>query len=523
MNYQFKPLRPMRTALHLVSMMALFCWTSGLDAQTGFQVVTGPTSFTGASNLEDGIQISSTGTYSTQISMFTNILPYCTADADLNWGSLGLTAADRRHEISEWYGVGAGLRLHQPYDANRIIQPWIGLGVSLVQQTNFADLADANGHSYFYWNDGKVYNMAEDEPNAQVLAQELAPDYAFESETATQTGLAVPLRMGVNLNLTPRVYASAAFSMLAGSEASLDPRPGYTDYLTAAQAGIGIRIGKAYAEPRIELPEGWAELGDDFDQDGVKDHRDRCPGTPKGTETDERGCPIDSDRDGIADYRDDEPFSPHTRVNLQGVALSDDQWDALRSSSPSNHQPIEVFKRIEPKSEAPKATPVDALGRTPAELRLLRTFGSEKSTIQVKATTGAPRTAPAAASRSTAEDLSERILPATALEQFRAVMPAIRPAYRVQLAPDVRTLDMNNVTPFLLKGEVTQKFDQASAMTFVTQATYDASAAQNDLAKMRAAGFADAFVVGEFNGRIIDVASVEALDRKLQEGSGASK
>ena len=102
-------------------------------------------------------------------------------------------------------------------------------------------------------------------------------------------------------------------------------------------------------------------------------------------------------------------------------------------------------------------------------------------------------------------------------------MPAIRPAYRVQLTPDVRMLDMELITPFILSGEVTQKFDQSSTMTFVTQAVYDAAAAQADLTKMKNAGFAQAFIVGEFNGRIIDVATAEQLDRELHTKGTASK
>ncbi|MGB2015301.1 MAG: hypothetical protein ACPHSF_07525, partial [Flavobacteriales bacterium] len=118
----------MRTAIQTACIALLLAFTGSVFAQTGLQVVTGPTSFTGASNLEDGIQIASTGTYSTQLSLFTDIMPYCSADAELNWGGLGLTAADRRHEMSEWYGLGAGIRLHTPYDNGKVIQPWIGLG-----------------------------------------------------------------------------------------------------------------------------------------------------------------------------------------------------------------------------------------------------------------------------------------------------------------------------------------------------------------------------------------------------------
>ena len=521
MNCQLIPLEPMRTAIQFVCIAVLIACTGSAFAQTGMQVVTGPTSFTGASNLEDGIQVASTGAYSTQLSIFTDVLPYCSADAELNWGGLGLTAGNRRHEMQEWYGAGAGLRLHTPYDDSKLLQPWIGLGISYMQQSNFADLADADGNAYFYWSNGRVYNMAEDASNADVLARELTPDYTFESQTRTQRSIAVPIRMGVNMNLTPRIYASATVAMMAGVEASLDPRPGHTDLLTTTQAGIGIRLGRDYAEPRIELPVELAELGNDFDQDGVKDSRDRCPGTPMGAPIDKRGCPTDADKDGIADFEDLEPFSPHTRVNLQGVALSDAQWEMVVAQRNEQMAPTtEVFQRIETPEEAPEVRTVSSQGLTPAEKRLLKSFGSEKSTIQVKAmrTPAAPETPAAPAARETAGTLS-----GLNMDDLRAVMPAIRPAYRIQLAPDVRTLNMESIAPFLLQGKVAQKFDQASTMTFVSMPAYSLADAQAELETMRNAGFDQAFIVGEFNGKLVDVATAEALDRQLLEGTASAE
>ena len=44
--------------------------------------------------------------------------------------------------------------------------------------------------------------------------------------------------------------------------------------------------------------------GDD-DGDGVKNSRDKCPGTPQGVPVDQDGCPFDEDRDGVYDYKDD--------------------------------------------------------------------------------------------------------------------------------------------------------------------------------------------------------------------------
>jgi OOP family OmpA-OmpF porin len=57
----------------------------------------------------------------------------------------------------------------------------------------------------------------------------------------------------------------------------------------------------------------------DADRDGVFDTDDRCPDTPLGTLTDERGCPSDSDSDGVFDGLDRCPATPAgARVNAAG-------------------------------------------------------------------------------------------------------------------------------------------------------------------------------------------------------------
>ena len=63
----------------------------------------------------------------------------------------------------------------------------------------------------------------------------------------------------------------------------------------------------------------------DEDGDGVPDHLDKCPGTPKGVTVDSVGCPIDSDGDGVPDYLDKCPNTPAgTAVNAEGCPLDSD-------------------------------------------------------------------------------------------------------------------------------------------------------------------------------------------------------
>jgi len=60
----------------------------------------------------------------------------------------------------------------------------------------------------------------------------------------------------------------------------------------------------------------------DDDGDGVPNHLDQCPGTPKGVAVDAVGCPLDSDGDGVPDYRDKCPGTPAgTVVDEHGCPL----------------------------------------------------------------------------------------------------------------------------------------------------------------------------------------------------------
>lgn len=64
----------------------------------------------------------------------------------------------------------------------------------------------------------------------------------------------------------------------------------------------------------------------DSDGDGVPDNLDQCPGTPPGTQVDDKGCPVetgkDSDGDGVSDKADQCPDTPQgVRVDAKGCAV----------------------------------------------------------------------------------------------------------------------------------------------------------------------------------------------------------
>jgi len=63
----------------------------------------------------------------------------------------------------------------------------------------------------------------------------------------------------------------------------------------------------------------------DDDGDGVPNHLDKCPDTPRGVEVDEVGCPLDSDGDGVPDYLDKCPGTPAgVKVDATGCPIDSD-------------------------------------------------------------------------------------------------------------------------------------------------------------------------------------------------------
>jgi OOP family OmpA-OmpF porin len=91
--------------------------------------------------------------------------------------------------------------------------------------------------------------------------------------------------------------------------------------------------GPGYLKPAGELTTSSAMadfvadvlLWPDADGDGVPDHLDECPDTPKGVGVDAAGCPIDSDGDGVPDYLDKCPGTPQgVRVDASGCPIDSD-------------------------------------------------------------------------------------------------------------------------------------------------------------------------------------------------------
>jgi len=236
---------------------------------------------------------------------------------------------------------------HLLKDSAKVL-PFVTAGFESFEFLSKTDLFDAAGNKYFYWSDGSIRNMDENDPNA-AFSSLLQRDYVYESDVREQNldgfgkyperSWSVPVGAGVLFKLTDNWDAKVGATMHFA----------LTDYVDGVtEKSLGVRQGDARNDhfmmtsvtlrytlsgPRKTLDSTGRDIYEDvdwyaldkadYDKDGVIDLKDSCGGTPPGVEVDARGCPVDSDNDLVPDYRDDELPSPGTLVNERGVFLSD--------------------------------------------------------------------------------------------------------------------------------------------------------------------------------------------------------
>ena len=216
--------------------------------------------------------------------------------------------------------VGVGVRYTPFSSKSHTIRPWAGAGVSWQTTTHHADAQAANGHTYHLWNDGLLYAYEQPIPMPDVdMPSPLVRDNVYETMLDRSSHLAVPLRAGIDVQLTRRVHTTLAVTAIPGGDRTW----------TTVQAGIGFQLGRGKTYLKTLLPEEFLALGDDADGDGVKDTKDLCGGTEPGAWVDKNGCAIDTDADGVPDYRDAEIHSPDLLVNTDGISISLEEWNAM--------------------------------------------------------------------------------------------------------------------------------------------------------------------------------------------------
>lgn len=443
----------------------------------------GPTGFTGANNREDGYRVGSAGAWQTALQINYFPAKRWGLGFQRNVGELALNSAEFQL-LRQAHRSDALLVRFQPVEhASRRLQPWFSIGWARVSQTLLQEQRLADGTEVHRWSNGLTYDRPEDAPLAVFEAQEVTPDYNFESRTPATTSWALPVEVGAHLFLGRRLMATGRMGVLSGLETRLDPRAERPDWLVYASLGLGVRLGAHYRQPRIQYPAAYLALGTDADRDGVKDADDRCPGTPASATVDRKGCPVDRDGDGIPDYRDAEPLSPHTQVNAQGVALDDAtwgrEWSQWGTASPlparQDHRIIhasDTTQRTVPQPRPTESTP------TPAEQRL-----------------------------------RQQLLSGLPIEALGT------PGFRVQLPQNAMLIKPDVLSIWIDEGKFFAEKNSFEKTEFVSSRYRNESDARFFLQQVRLAGFPSAFVVGDIDGQWADLGDVRSLVRALELGT----
>ncbi len=233
----------------------------------------------------------------------------------------------------------------------QILIPFITGGLEYMFFRAKADHKDAAGNTYYYWDDGSIRSLDQNDPNAQT-AVTLYRDYKYETDLRQanidgfgnyrEGSLAMPVGGGLRLKISPKVSLQLSTVMHyvytdmidAISENSTGTRAGDSknDRLLYSSASLRYDFsarktdGNKYkftAEDLRNVDFSSIDM-EDSDKDGVIDLLDVSPDTPKGVKVDAQGRPLDSDNDGIPDYKDKEPNSAKNAVvNQEGVTITE--------------------------------------------------------------------------------------------------------------------------------------------------------------------------------------------------------
>ena len=306
-----------------------------------------------------------TSTYGVEVLASANLSRYFDLDLTAIYGNItvnerGSTSQNLNFK-SEMFvgGVGISYNFNHLYKRPGIIQPFIGFGVAFVNFDSKTDKYDAEGNQYYYWSQGDIMSLPENDPNSE-QAVALQRDYVYETDLRDenlddlgkydQFSFSLPVSAGLDFKMGRRVSAKLSASFYYTFTDLIDnisdkgdgARQGNSRndmfLFTSASVSYSIGVGRTYTKSAktkyYEDVDFFALHLVDSDGDGVSDFDDRCAKTKEGVKVDEYGCALDSDQDVIQDYRDEETSTTLGNVvNLRGQTLTDEMMlDAYKDS-----------------------------------------------------------------------------------------------------------------------------------------------------------------------------------------------
>jgi hypothetical protein len=199
---------------HFAFALAVSLLIPGVWAQWSITSAAGPSGFVGAMHAENGMRVAPTGALAASLEASTPVTDWLHVTTRAGVGRMGLSAADRALERSEFSTASAGLRVQPLQSKTRRLNPWGAAGLAVVVQHNEMDLTNSMGQAYHFWSDGWIYDMPENHPEAADYARRISRDYDYESSTVRDYAVALPVQAGCDLQLTDALYGRVAYTVL---------------------------------------------------------------------------------------------------------------------------------------------------------------------------------------------------------------------------------------------------------------------------------------------------------------------
>lgn len=215
---------------------------------------------------------------------------------------------------------------------NYPIAPFISIGIDFLSFNSKTDSLDASGNQYFYWQDGSIRNIAQNQTN---FGTKLARDYEYETKISSNDKnnipFAFPIALGFDFEINSYLRARIKQSVSITNSDIIDGFKGgkTNDVLMYSSlsfvfnpSGLGERSKKHKEYDDIDFA---ALLKADSDADGVLDIDDKCQFTDEGIKVDRHGCPLDDDHDGIPNHLDQDNKTKKSalEVDTNGVEIPD--------------------------------------------------------------------------------------------------------------------------------------------------------------------------------------------------------
>ena len=223
------------------------------------------------------------------IALQLNLLKGSVADNDIS-------LSNTRNFKTDIINIGANFILHLDNDIiiskKNPFSPYILFGFNYINFKSYSDYYDANDEYYYYWDDGTIRNISQNDTNN--IASFLYRDYKYET-------LIEDSNLINNSNTVINLPFTLGFKFKINSQ-------------------FQVRIFGTYNLLLSDIIDNVIDNNNndfnisDEDGDGVYDNIDFCHHTQSGISVDLKGCPLDSDNDGVPDYIDKEPNTKSSAV-----------------------------------------------------------------------------------------------------------------------------------------------------------------------------------------------------------------